>query len=93
MSNSSLLAACLLGSILCATTVAVADDAKPTAPQATKPAAPDPHCIHDTGTRLPVKPGQCSGVGRSYGADDISRTGRPTAGGAMGLLDSSVTVR
>jgi hypothetical protein len=92
MSNSSLLAACLLGSVLCAAAVAIADDAKPAAPPA-KPAAPDTHCIHDTGTRLPVKPGECSGVGRSYGADDIFRTGASNAGGALRLLDPSVTVR
>jgi hypothetical protein len=93
MSKSSIIAASLLGLALCAAGVANADDAKPTAPPQAKPAAPDPHCLHDTGTRLPVKPGTCSGVGRSYGADDVSRTGATTAGGALGLLDPSVTVR
>jgi hypothetical protein len=92
MSKSSFIAASLLGCVLCAASVANADDAKPVAPQA-KPVASDPHCLHDTGTRLPVKPGKCTGVGRSYGADDISRTGATTAGGALGLLDPSITVR
>jgi hypothetical protein len=92
MSKSSFIAASLLGFILCAASIANADDTKPAAPPA-KPVASDPHCLHDTGSRLPVKPGKCAGVGRSYGADDISRTGATTAGGALGLLDPSVSVR
>jgi len=94
MSKSSFIAASLLGFVLCGAGVASADDAKPVAPPPqAKPAAVDPHCLHDTGSRLPVKPGTCSGVGRSYGADDVSRTGAVTAGGALGLLDPSVSVR
>jgi hypothetical protein len=91
MLKSSLIATCLLGSVALVADVAYADDAKPTAPQA-KPAAPNPGCTHDTGTRLPRADG-CLGVGRSYSQDDILRTGQPSVGGALRLLDPSIISR
>jgi hypothetical protein len=93
MLKSSLIAACLLGSVALGANVAYADDAKPTAPQA-KPAVPKPKvgCTHDTGSRLPRADG-CLGVGRSYSQDDISRTGQPSVGGALRLMDPSITSR
>jgi hypothetical protein len=91
MLKSSLIAAGLLGAVAFTANVAYADDAKPTAPQ-TKPATPKAGCTHDTGTRLPPKDG-CAGVGKSYSQDDISRTGQPTAGGALRLMDPSITSR
>lgn len=90
MLKSSLIAACLLGSVALIADVAYADDAKPTAPQA-KPAAPKPGCTHDTGTRLRRNTDGCPGVGKSYSKDDLYRTGEPNAGGALRQLDPSIT--
>jgi hypothetical protein len=92
MLKSSLLAACLLGSVAFATNVAIADDAKPAAAKA-KPDAPKVGCTHETGSRLPPKKDGCAGVGRSYSKDDIDRTGAVTAGGALRLMDPSITGR
>jgi hypothetical protein len=90
MFKSLLIAACLLGSAAFATNVALADDAKPTTPKA-KPVAPTVGCTHETGSRLPPKKDGCAGVGRSYSKDEISSTGATTAGGALRLLDPSIT--
>jgi hypothetical protein len=54
-------------------------------------AAPPAGCVSDTGSRI-AAPGDCAGFGRSYSQEDIKRTGQPTAGGALGLLDPTVTV-
>jgi hypothetical protein len=63
----------------------------------TKPSKPaavanDPSCLADTGSRISPAPGKCRGVGRSYSEQDIDRTGQTSAGNALGLLDSSITV-
>ena len=87
-----LIAACLLGSAAFATNVALADDAKLTTPQA-KSAAPKNGCTHDTGTRLRRNTDGCAGVGKSYSKDDLFRTGEPNAGGALRLMDPSITSR
>jgi len=89
MLKSALIATCLLGSVAFATTVALADDAKPAAPKA-KPDTPRVGCTSETGSRLPPKKDGCAGVGRSYSKDDIDRTGAVTAGGAMRLMDPSI---
>ncbi|HEX3915164.1 MAG TPA: hypothetical protein VHW71_16815 [Steroidobacteraceae bacterium] len=52
----------------------------------------DPTCLTDTGSRIAAAPSRCRGVGRSYSSDDIDRTGSTSAGDALKLLDSSVTV-
>lgn len=90
--KSSLIAACLLGSVAFATNLAIADDAKPTAPQA-KPAAPIDSCTKDTGSRLRRNTDGCVGVGnggKNYSEDDIFRTGSSNAGGALRHLDPSI---
>jgi hypothetical protein len=90
MFKSSTLALCMLGAVLC-TAVALADDAKP-APQAVKAAAPKT-CMHDTGTRIKLAPDECSAsAGRSYTKEDVDRTGKTTAGGALRLMDPSITI-
>jgi hypothetical protein len=48
--------------------------------------------LTDTGSRISTGPTRCRGVGRSYSNEDIQRTGQTSAGDALGLLDSSVTV-
>jgi hypothetical protein len=90
MLKSSLLAACLLGSVAFATAVSFADDAKPAAAKP-KPDKPTVGCTQETGSRLPPKKDSCAGVGRSYSRDDIDRTGAVTAGGALRLMDPSVS--
>lgn len=70
----------------CATT---ADNGK------SKPAtamAKDPTCLTETGSRISPGPARCRGIGRSYSSDDIERTGSTSAGQALSLLDSSITV-
>jgi hypothetical protein len=90
MFKSSTLALCMLSAVLC-TAGAVADDAKP-APQPAQPKAPNT-CMHDTGTRLKLAPDECSAsAGRSYTKDDVDRTGKTTAGGALRLMDPSITI-
>jgi hypothetical protein len=54
-------------------------------------AAPPPGCVSDTGSRI-AAPGDCAGFGRSYSQEDMQRTGRTTAGGALSLLDPAFTV-
>jgi hypothetical protein len=52
----------------------------------------NPACLKETGSRVPSAGASCSGFGRSYSSDDISRTGSPTVGGSLRLLDPSLTV-
>ncbi|HXP64731.1 MAG TPA: hypothetical protein VN815_04575 [Steroidobacteraceae bacterium] len=63
-----------------------------TKPPTQAAAANDPSCLTGTGSRIAPAPGQCRGVGRSYSNQDIDRTGQTSAGNALGLLDSSITV-
>lgn len=55
----------------------------------------DRNCLQTTGSLIPAKPGTCvtGAPGRSYSRDDIDRTGQPTLGPALQMLDPSVTVR
>ena len=54
----------------------------------------DRNCLQDTGSLIKPKPGNCLPVhGNSYSKDDIDRTGQPTLGPALQMLDPSVTVR
>jgi hypothetical protein len=54
-------------------------------------ASADPSCLHETGSALPPSNTGCSGFGRSYSSEDISRTGKTNAGPALQLLDPSIT--
>ena len=90
MFKSSTLAVCMLGAVLC-TAVASADDANAVA----KPAqvATPKTCMHDTGTRIKLAPGECSAsAGVSYTKEDVDRTGKTTASGALRLMDPSITI-
>ncbi|HEY2622585.1 MAG TPA: hypothetical protein VGI53_04025 [Dyella sp.] len=55
----------------------------------------DRNCLQTTGSLIPAKPGTCltGAPGRSYSKDDIDRTGQPTLGPALQMLDPAVTVR
>jgi len=90
MLKSSTLALVILGALLC-TAIANADDAKP-APQPAHASSPST-CMRDTATRIKLAPGECSAsAGRSYSKEDVDRTGKTTAGGALRLMDPSVTI-
>lgn len=74
-------AAAMLGLCGCAASTGV---------QHTANAPPSP-CLKDTGSRLPATGETCI-PGRSYSKSDIDETGATTAGGALRLLDPSVTI-
>jgi hypothetical protein len=52
----------------------------------------DRTCIRDTATRIPLRPSECAGLGRTYSGEDIQHTGATDVGQALRLLDPSVTV-
>jgi uncharacterized lipoprotein YajG len=62
-------------------------NSKPTASAAVQ----DRTCLTDTGSQIAAK-SSCRGYGRSYTSDDIDRTGKTTAAGALSELDPSITV-
>ena len=69
-----------------------APQASSTDKQVIKPG--DRNCIRDTGSLIKAKNGQCLPVaGRSYGQDDIQRTGKTRLGPALQDLDPSISVR
>lgn len=54
----------------------------------------DRNCLQTTGSLIPAKPGHClTAHGNSYSREDIDRTGQPTLGPALQMLDPSITVR
>jgi hypothetical protein len=88
MVKSSVLAASALMA-LCAANIATADDSKPAAVND----AAHRTCMHYTGSRLIMKPDQCSASpGRSYSQQDIDRTGHSTVAGALRNMDPSLTI-
>ena len=54
------------------------------------PTSPAVGCVADTATRIPVRPGECAGTGRTYTQSDINRTGARTTTEALQLLDPSL---
>ncbi|HUE09451.1 MAG TPA: hypothetical protein VMQ54_00870 [Steroidobacteraceae bacterium] len=60
-------------------------------PQASAAATPDPTCLTQTGSRLGDGT-NCTAAGHSYSKDDMDRTGATTVGGALRLLDPSLTI-
>jgi hypothetical protein len=53
---------------------------------------PPTGCVSDTATRLPVRPGDCAGVGSTYSKQQMDNTGQPYVGDALRMLDPSVSV-
>jgi hypothetical protein len=47
-------------------------------------------CVGSTGTRLPVTPGDCAGIGSVHSRTDIDRTGQPFLGPALQMIDPTV---
>jgi hypothetical protein len=49
-------------------------------------------CPQDTGSHIKRKPGDClSSPGRTYGSQEISQTGATDVGGALRMMDPSLT--
>ena len=73
--------------------LALAGCATSQGPTAAKPkvAASDPTCLQETGSLLPRRGSECSGIGRSYSNSDIQGTGKTSAAAALPLLDPSIT--
>ncbi|HYM41966.1 MAG TPA: hypothetical protein VET46_04270 [Steroidobacteraceae bacterium] len=86
MLKSFAIGACLALLAGCATTPTT--PAKPATAAATLPAG----CVGQTASRIPVRNGECAGFGSTYTQQDIDRTGQPTAGPALQMLDPSVRV-
>jgi hypothetical protein len=82
--------AAVAAGLIFASSAAIGDDAAPQ-PEKHAAAAENPSCLTHTGSRIGGK-GKCRGTGRSYTSDDLKRTGKTTVGGALPLLDPSITV-
>ena len=76
--------------LIFANSAAISDDATPHH-EKHPAAAKNPSCLTQTGSRIDAQ-GKCRGTGRSFTADDLERTGSTTVGGALSLLDPSITV-
>jgi hypothetical protein len=87
--RAGIVAAIATGVIL-ASSAAIGDDATPQ-PGKSSAAADNPSCLTHTGSRIGGK-GKCRATGRSYTSEDLKRTGKTTVGGALPLLDPSLTV-
>jgi hypothetical protein len=87
---------CILGTIVAglglAGCAATAGHAKPGA-ETSAALRTEPGCLTATGNPAASAAGACGTYGRSYSYDDIRRTGATTVGGALQLLDASITVR
>jgi hypothetical protein len=56
-------------------------------------AARNSACLTSTGSRIPAGPGTpCTAYGQTYSKTDIDQTGKDTVGGALSLLDPSLTI-
>jgi hypothetical protein len=82
--------AAVVAGLVFASSAAISDDATPQ-PKKHSAAAENPGCLTHTGSRIGGKE-KCRGTGRSYTGDDLKRTGATTVGGALPLLDPSITV-
>lgn len=70
---------------------ACATNQNSSAPPNPKAAATDPTCLKGTGSLIPPKNSECSGIGRSYSSGDIAVTGKTSAAAALQLLDPSIS--
>jgi hypothetical protein len=47
-------------------------------------------CVSGTGTRLPVAPGECTGIGTVHSKTAIDQTGQPYLGPALQMIDPTL---
>lgn len=92
MAHKVRISAALAVVLLLAGSAAMADDAKSKV-AAANAGAKKSICAPQTGSRIAVKSRDCPPAGRFYSDADIKLTGAATVGGALRLMDSSVTVR
>jgi hypothetical protein len=87
MFRTLLICAVVSASVLGCSTTQPRPDARTAADSTVRP------CAMETGSRIPMKPGDCSTApGRSYTQTDVERTGKFNVGDALPLLDPSITV-
>ena len=91
MNTPTLLSVLLLGSLVSGAALAQTDpnQAKATAPA---PGVVPAGCLQDTGSRLPKKATKCAAAGNSHSGEDLSKTGKPSVGDALKMVDPAVTV-
>jgi hypothetical protein len=91
MVKSTVFAACVLGSVLCAAQFATADEQASSQPaRVTAPRT----CAHDTGSNIKLRSHDCTAApSRSYTHQEIDLTGQTNTAGALRVLDPSVTTR
>jgi hypothetical protein len=81
---------CAAGALLAALSIygcATTNTPPPTA--AARPST----CLTSTGSRIPAdRSTPCTAYGQAYSRTDIDQTGKTTVGGALGLLDPSLTI-
>jgi hypothetical protein len=65
----------------------------PSTPRAATANQPLGWCVSNTGTRIPLGPGECAAAGHTWTQKDISTTGATDAAQALRQLDPSLTVR
>jgi hypothetical protein len=92
----SLIGAAFLGFAGAALADGAGAPASPPAPAAAntaaRPDAASAGCLHDTGTHLKPKPGEClSSPGHSFGSDELSSTGATDVGGGLRMMDPTLT--
>ena len=91
MLNKLLVAAGLaLGVVACASNPSTPAPATPKV--AAAPGQPAAGCV-DTGSRIPVSPGECSTFGHAWTQSDVKSSGATDAGQALRLLDPTMTIR
>ena len=83
----------LLGAGLALALAACASTPPPKPAQTAAAAKVPVGCVPETASRIPPSAQTCAGFGHTWTQDDISRTGQPDAGGALKLLDPSLTIQ
>jgi len=82
---------CLLALGACATHPAAPGGPPSATTAAVASAGPPVGCVNGTGTRLPVAPQDCTGVGASYSRGQLQSTGTPPyLQNALQMLDPSI---
>lgn len=81
-----------LSSIAAALALGACASTSGNAPMKPVAASPPAGCVSGTGSLIPAPPGSCAGFGNSYTREDMEHTGKTTVGGALGLLDPTITV-
>jgi len=79
----------IAASLLFMASIAMSAEAPPQAP---KPAARPYLCAPQSDSRLPASDRKCPEFGHSWSSQDIQRTGAPTVGDALRLLDPTLIV-